>query len=145
MNDALLKITANVIEERKSSKSKVYEDMLATLVELKNKKTAQNFGDVEIAAHAAGFIIDGLETSAISLSFALYEVAANSNVQEKLYQEIKSALETYGDDLSYENIQDMSYLDNVCSGCSNIPNENNYPIKYFTSRKFEAASTFLIP
>lgn len=103
------------MNSRKENKL-AYEDMLTTLSELKNKKTGKNFSEIDIASHSAGFIVDGLETSASSLTFALYEVAANPEVQEKLYAEIKSMLDTYGNDLSYENIQDMNYLDCVCFG-----------------------------
>lgn len=60
------------------------------------------------------FFVAGFETSSGTLTFALYEVAKNGKVQDKLFNEIDSVLQ--GNELNYERLQTMSYLDQVVSG-----------------------------
>lgn len=72
--------------------------------------------DDDITAHAISFFADGFETSSIALSFALYNLAANLSVQEKLRNEINEVIRKNGGTVSYESIQNMNYLDCVLSG-----------------------------
>ncbi|KAL6435948.1 hypothetical protein ACFW04_005653 [Cataglyphis niger] len=46
------------------------------------------------------------------MSFAMYELAANPKIQEKLYDEIRAAYEKHGC-VSYDSISEMKYLDCV--------------------------------
>lgn len=65
-----------------------------------------------IAAQAFVFFIAGFETSSTAISFAMYELAANPDIQDKLYNEIRDVLEKFGC-ASYEAISEMDYLDRV--------------------------------
>ncbi|GAB0098876.1 Cytochrome P450 [Sergentomyia squamirostris] len=84
-------------------------DYLHYLLELQEKK---NLNELDLVAHAVTFFLDGFETSSVSLSFTLYEVARNKNVQEKLRAEIKETLAKHGK-LSHDVVLDMPYLDQV--------------------------------
>ena len=46
--------------------------------------------DEEVVANSIGFLFAGNETTAITLSFASYELALNPDIQEKLQSEIDS-------------------------------------------------------
>ncbi|XP_017779587.1 PREDICTED: probable cytochrome P450 6a23 [Nicrophorus vespilloides] len=86
-------------------------DFMTTLrAKINNEK---EFNENEITAHAGGFFIDGYETSAIVISYALYEMAANPEEQERLKANIDEVLEKYNGELTYEAIQEMEYLDLV--------------------------------
>ena len=74
------------------------------------------FEDIDVAAQAVTFFLDGFETSSIALSFALYALATNPCVQTKLREEVNSVIKEEGGDLTYEGIQKMTYLDMVLSG-----------------------------
>jgi cytochrome P450 len=80
------------------------------------KKTCKDFTDVDVTAHAAGFIADGYETSSIVMSFVLYELANNPNVQSKLRQEIDKNFAKNSNTLPYDVLQKMTYLDAVLNG-----------------------------
>jgi cytochrome P450 family 6 len=67
-------------------------------------------------AQALSFIIGGYETSGSSLSFALYELALHPAIQHSLRAEILQVLSKHDGQLTYDGIQDMSYLDRVVSG-----------------------------
>ncbi|KAJ3642767.1 hypothetical protein Zmor_025523 [Zophobas morio] len=76
-------------------------------------KTNSDFKEVDATAHAAGFFVEGYETSSVVMHFLLYELAANRKVQLKLRQEIDKAFEENDDTLPYEELQKLVYLDAV--------------------------------
>lgn len=57
--------------------------------------------------------MDGSETSAISLSYVFYELARNPECQEKLYDEIVETRAKHDGQLTFDAIQEMSYLETV--------------------------------
>ncbi|CAD1474802.1 unnamed protein product, partial [Heterotrigona itama] len=72
--------------------------------------------DSLITAQAFVFFAAGFETSSSTMSNALYELALNQEIQEKLRDEIKSNLSKHGGELKYEHVKDMEYLDKVFKG-----------------------------
>ncbi|KAL5285750.1 hypothetical protein ACFFRR_007437 [Megaselia abdita] len=87
-------------------------DFLNLLLELrKNKDTHLTFE--EIAAQAFLFFGAGYDTSANTISYCLYELAQNQEIQDQLRKEIIDTLNKHNGELSYESIKDMVYLDKV--------------------------------
>jgi cytochrome P450 family 6 len=72
-------------------------------------------GDLFVAQEVV-FILGGYETSASTLSFSLYELALHPDIQQSLRAEILQVLSRHDGELTYEGIQDMSYLDRFVSG-----------------------------
>lgn len=62
------------------------------------------------------FIHKSFETSSSTMTFALYELALNPDVQETLREEIRSTLSNYDNQLTYEAMLDMKYLQMVIDG-----------------------------
>lgn len=51
----------------------------------------------------------------MTLGFAAYELAVNLDIQEKLRNEIQRTKEKFNENINYDQLQGMSYLDNfVC-------------------------------
>lgn len=88
------------------------KDFLDFLLKLQERKKL-NIDDM--AAHTITFFLDGYETSSIVLSHALYQLSKHHDCQQRLRDEIIS----YGDDINYETITDMPYLDQILNGESN--------------------------
>jgi len=63
------------------------------------------------------------------MTHALYELALNQKIQDKLRKEIDEEYIKHGDDLTYEDIKKMSYLDKVFKGTS-FKNKNCIKGKY---------------
>ncbi|XP_065206721.1 mucin-4-like [Planococcus citri] len=59
------------------------------------------------------FFVAGFETSSSTLSFMLLELAQHPHIQDKLRQEIRSVLENNDNQLTYEILKEMKYLDMV--------------------------------
>lgn len=60
------------------------------------------------------FFSAGFETSSAAMSFTLYHLALNMNIQKRLRSEIITVLQ--GRSLEYDDIQNMLYLDCCVKG-----------------------------
>lgn len=88
----------------------VGNDFLSALLSLKQAGTIT---DREIISHVGTLYVDGVETSAFILHYALYEIAAHPEVQENLRRELDEA---NCDTVTFEVIQGLKYLDAVLNG-----------------------------
>ncbi|CAG4965667.1 unnamed protein product [Parnassius apollo] len=66
-----------------------------------------------IAAQAFVFYVAGYETSATTMTFMLYELAKNPDVQEKLIKELDEVLQRHNGEVTYETLNDMKYMEKV--------------------------------
>ena len=73
------------------------------------------FDGDDLLAQAAILFAAGFETSSTTMSFTLYELALNPDVQKKLRAEIRDALEETGGKITYDMITTLPYLDMVIS------------------------------
>lgn len=94
----------------------VRNDFLHIISQLKTTCKDYEFTDLDVTAHAAGFFGDGYETSAIVMSFTLFQLAANVEAQAKLRQEVTAAFHGNDNKLPYEILQSLPYLDAVING-----------------------------
>ncbi|XP_068084560.1 cytochrome P450 6j1 [Anabrus simplex] len=84
----------------------------------------------DFVAQAFGFLAAGFETSSTTMSFALYELSLQPEIQNRLRQEIQSVLEKNNGQLTYDGLQEMIYLDMVVSETL-----RKYPVLPFLDRK----------
>ncbi|XP_073844563.1 probable cytochrome P450 6a14 [Musca autumnalis] len=77
----------------------------------------------QMAAQTFVFFFAGFETSSTTMAFAIYELARNPDVQEKLRKEIMESLKKTNGKLTYEALNDMQYLEQVMAETLRI-----YPI-----------------
>ncbi|XP_055597004.1 cytochrome P450 6A1-like [Uranotaenia lowii] len=113
-----LKTFEQNVEYRENNKI-IRNDFMSLLIKLKNNEsidesTSTGLGKMtmnEIAAQAFVFFFAGFETSSTLMSFCLYELACNQEVQDKARANILETLERHGS-FSYEAIHDMKYLEN---------------------------------
>lgn len=74
------------------------------------------FTDDILAANAFVFFVAGFETTASTISYCLYELAMNPEIQVKLREKIKQTLDANNGKLEYDTLKDMKYLDMVING-----------------------------
>lgn len=101
------------------------KDLLDALIQIRNNTRVDgdtmNFKrfDVEqIAAQCFAFFLGGTETSSRTLSFALYELSLPENRQclEKAREEIIRAMEKHKNEVTYEALDDMPYVEQIAKG-----------------------------
>lgn len=70
----------------------------------------------EIAAQTFVFFAAGFETSSTTLSFCLYELAKNGDIQKQVHEEIDRVLEQHNGQITYDSVSDMKYLEACIDG-----------------------------
>ncbi|GLH01481.1 Cytochrome P450 4e3 [Gryllus bimaculatus] len=83
------------------------------LLGLEKEKLAA-FNELDVCGQSFAFLTAGYETSATTISYALFEIAQNKDVQDKLRKELQNA--TSDGDFSYETLHGLKYLDMVMQG-----------------------------
>ncbi|XP_015180416.1 PREDICTED: cytochrome P450 6A1-like [Polistes dominula] len=95
----------------------VKNDFINILKELKEnpKKFGIEFELTETlcAAQAYVFFGAGFETSSLTISHALYELAQHHDIQDKLREEIKEEFERNDGTITFESVKTMKYLNAV--------------------------------
>lgn len=76
-----------------------------------NRKSKFEITDEIITAQVVIFIFAGFETVSTMLSYTVYELALNPDIQKRLRDEIDGV----NGELTYDNLMGMKYLDNIIS------------------------------
>ncbi|XP_052843557.1 probable cytochrome P450 6a13 [Drosophila gunungcola] len=90
-------------------------DLIQLLMELGEEGAKDALSFEQIAAQALVFFLAGFDTSSTTMSFCLYELALNPDIQDQLRVEILDVLSRNNQKLTYESVQEMPYLDQVVS------------------------------
>nr|CAD7423587.1 unnamed protein product [Timema monikensis] len=69
--------------------------------------------DEDVVAQAAIFFTAGFESTSITTSFALYELALFPSIQWRLRAEIGAVLARHGGNITYQSVNEMTYLNMV--------------------------------
>lgn len=73
------------------------------------------FDDKLMTANAFVFLLAGYDTTATTISFLLYELAANPDIQDAVYAEIQENIKKYNG-VTYSAVKEMVLLDQALSG-----------------------------
>ena len=115
-------VTETVADRERNSIER--PDFLNLLIQLKNKGTVedetteglQKLTLDQVAAQAFVFFFAGFETSSTTLSFALFELANNPDIQERVRAEVLEKLQLHDGKITYDALKEMTYLDQVING-----------------------------
>ncbi|KAL7026326.1 hypothetical protein ACKWTF_013859 [Chironomus riparius] len=107
VNDYFLKIFVETLERREKSNIK-RNDFVSLLLGLKDDYTNE-----ELAAEAFIIFFGGFETSSSLMTFLLYELALNPDIQDRLREEIMTGIEENDGILPYDILFGFKYLDMI--------------------------------
>lgn len=113
LSDFFTKIVTDTIKYRKTN-NYVRNDFLQLMIELQNNDKSIT-SDI-ITAQCFVFFVAGFETSSTAMTFALYELASNQEIQDKVRAEINSVLKEHDGKITYDSMMDMKYLGQVIDG-----------------------------
>ncbi|XP_063706036.1 cytochrome P450 6A1-like [Culicoides brevitarsis] len=106
-----MKVVKDTVEYREKNSIKQH-DFMDLLINLKNSSNEnERLSLNEIAAQAFVFFLAGFETSSTAMSYALYELAQNQDMQDKARKSVTDVLVKYNGEISYESVNEMSYID----------------------------------
>ncbi|XP_043282771.1 probable cytochrome P450 6a13 [Venturia canescens] len=104
------KLVQSLEESRKKDGHRMGNDVFGAMLDLhRDNKISRE----EALAHAFSFFVESFETSSLTLSFVCYELGKNEEIQDNLRQEVRHVLKTHEGRLTYEAIQEMSYMNKV--------------------------------
>lgn len=116
----IIAMCKKTIEERKAKQIE-RRDFMQLMIDLYREEEDVN-GDGEglslkdIAAQVFLFFFAGFETSSTAMTYALYELALNPLIQDKVRNEINDVLNRHGGKITYDSLMEMTYLDQVIYG-----------------------------
>lgn len=127
----MINIVKNQIEFReKNNVSR--KDFIQLLIQLRNnskiieeseswdvKTSSSDLKSMTIEQCAAQlflYYVAGYDSTATTLSYTLYELAKNPEIQRRVQKDIDNTLNKYNGEFTYEGILDMKYVDNCIMG-----------------------------
>lgn len=84
--------------------------------EMNGKKEETTITFTELAAQCFVVFLAGYETTSTLLTFLMYELALDLEIQNKVREEIEMVLEKYDNKITYDALGEMPYLDKVIKG-----------------------------
>jgi cytochrome P450 family 6 len=125
-----MKVLKDIVTHREKTNS-TRHDFLHLLLQLKNvgyvtqetediveesSKTDRKLTFDELAGTAFLFFFAGFETSSTTMSYAMYELAANPEIQERARKEVTTIMSEHGGCVTYAAVMEMKYLHQVMNG-----------------------------
>ena len=110
-------VTVNTVEYREKNPQVKRHDFMNLLIQMKNTKGSESITVNQIAAQSFIFFLAGFETSSSTMTYCLYELSLNVDLQEKVRQHVKEIIEKHGS-FNYEAVNDMHYLEQCVNGIS---------------------------
>ncbi|XP_031625354.1 probable cytochrome P450 6d5 [Contarinia nasturtii] len=98
-----------LIQLRNTGTVQLDDDQWDTVIKTDEKQKQMTLN--EIVAQCFVFFAAGFETSSTTLSFCLYELAKNSEIQQRVHDEIDHILQKFDGQITYESISEMKYLE----------------------------------
>lgn len=135
------KSTVLYIMNERTSRQIFRPDIVNTLMEIRNERLKRqrentkigvdDWTDDELVAQCFAAFLVALDSMTSLLAFMAYELALDQNVQEKLYQEIRTINDSLdGNKLTYHAISKLKYLDQVINETL-----RKWPTALLTTRK----------
>ncbi|XP_017020784.1 probable cytochrome P450 6a14 [Drosophila kikkawai] len=109
VTEFFMRIVRETVELREREQIR-RNDFMDLLLGLRRQENGKEFTVEQMAAQAFVFFVAGFETSSSNMSYALFELAKNEAVQQKLRREIREVIARHGQ-LTYEAMMEMPYLD----------------------------------
>lgn len=110
----------------------VRKDLFQLLIELRNNgmlpnddqsntmattnESQKTITEIEIAANSFIFFFAGFESTSSTITFSLYEMAKNPEIQRRAHEEIDRVLEEHSGQITYKSISEMKYLEQCING-----------------------------
>lgn len=105
-------VVTDTIQHREKNGIK-RNDFMNIMIQMKNSQGNDNLTVNQIIAQSFIFFLAGYETTATTLTFCLYELANNEDIQTRARNEVKEVLEKHNGEFSYEAISEMTYIDQI--------------------------------
>lgn len=130
VEDFMFDVVKQMLLQRENGEI-VRKDFFQLLIQLRNTGTVQlddewqttiandnhkTLSISQLTAQTLIFFVAGFETSSSVISYSLYEIAKNLEIQRKVQAEIDAVLTKFNGQFTYESISELSYLECCIDG-----------------------------
>lgn len=115
MDQWLRCIVGKVVESRQEDVANSRNDFLQYLINLKANKP-EKFTKDTIVGQCLTFLTEGTETSSITLTYFLYEMAKQQEIQERLLRELNSVTDNGANPLTGDLVNELKFMDQCIDG-----------------------------
>jgi len=110
-------VVSKTVEFRENNPHVQRNDFMNLLIKLKNSTGPDSLTFNQIAAQSVIFFLAGYETTSTTLTYCMYELSINQEIQKKARESVEKAIEAHGNKLTYESVNsDMHYLEQCVKG-----------------------------
>lgn len=103
-------VVKSIMDTRNQNKDHHRADLMNILMNLmKNEGMSFN----QAAAQSFFYFVSGYETTSTTLTFCIYELSQNQEIQEKAREDVCQALEKHQNQLTYESISELNFIDKI--------------------------------
>lgn len=102
------KVMNGIIADKRKSKTEGVGDLLDMLMETKDLDTNESMTDEQLRDEVATIFVAGHETTAQALSWTIYLLSKNPEIEQKLTQHIQEI--TQGESLKKEHVMKLTYV-----------------------------------
>lgn len=136
----MMNLIGDIVKHREKNNVE-RNDFMNLLLQIKNTGRLEGEGETtdvgtltfdQLAAQVFVFFFAGFETSSATMTFALFELARNPDVQEKARKEIKETIARHGGKMTYDAAMELTYIDQLINGEYFFWKSNYVPIFYLT-------------
>lgn len=107
----LIRARRKIVEERTSRDNKEYvQSYVDTLLDLELPDEKRKLKEEEIVSLCSEFLNGGTDTTATALQWIMANLVKNPEIQERLYEEIRSVAGEEGKEIEEEETRKMPYL-----------------------------------
>lgn len=111
--------------EYRSKEEKPRQDLMQFLIDLSDSQAHDQNEKIElIASQVVLFYLAGVDTSSSGIAYCLFELAKNPELKQKLHDEVDAVMAKYNNQVTYESLQEMPYLDLCIKGMHFIYKKN---------------------
>lgn len=127
VNQFVLQLVRKTVAYRRANPQDRRNDFMQLMIDLHGIPSDEGGLTLEeIAAQSFLFFFAGFETSSTTMAYAMFELALNPIIQQKLRDEINASGASTSERFTYEQIMGMSYLDRIISGKKDSDNGIDY-------------------
>ncbi|KHF39997.1 cytochrome P450 [Halalkalibacter okhensis] len=108
--ESLNKVIYSIIDKRKQDQD-VYHDLLGVLLNAKDEKDGLGMSDEQLKDELMTIFLAGHETTANALSWTLYLLSQNSEVEQRLHEEVERVIGN--SPIEPKHYRDLQYTQNV--------------------------------
>ncbi|XP_051169083.1 probable cytochrome P450 6a13 [Leptopilina boulardi] len=112
-------ISKTIINKRKEE-NLVYNDFVQFMMDYQKLHNTNVNEETLTAAQMLSFAMDVYETTAITMSYLIMDLASRPEIQDKVRHEICTLIEKYNGELTYDALKEMTYLEKVLNESQRI-------------------------